>query len=487
MAGKEDQHSVRHNAILANLFEIQDFLKNVSQPTDERNACHSFSRAAMSLSKATEHYSAIVDELYITFNSQCLFRQFQKSPTTSLTANISFKKKSARARIMVPTEAGFEAIEFPLSNKISLPASEKIRKNMNSLAISGPPNEAAFIPIVEQDEVFGKYSLKVNQWSSVTIPLGIDTRERVYVERLYERDDILEDLDESDRSWNDPTQDSGCFLTPESKGNMSGESIDSEDDEFSFMISPIQYPPERSNITTTVQVIPECQDEIQLHKQSARSTAKTHLVDKSSPKDKGTVSRRKSPTKLQRVKEKPLRKRRNTIWDPFKELQKRRKKSVIAEELVSDAGYDTAMDVTNLTESASPIESAVIIENTTPLSSANESGFENGVEVEMTHEPEEDQDIANTPSKARKLKRKLHHRKFEVETYENEIITSFRSQSSKTHHVKDAFNFIGPITEVTEVSKYFYAILELANKGKIMIEKPLESSENDWFISLLSE
>lgn len=383
---------------------------------------------------------------------------------------------------MVPTEAGFEAIEFPLSNKICLPASEKIRKNMNSLAISGPPNEAAFIPIVEQDEVFGKYSLKVNQWSSVTIPLGIDTRERVYVERLYERDDILEDLDESDRSWNDPTQDSGCFLTPESKGNMSGESIDSEDDEFSFMISPIQCPPERCNITTTVQVMPECQDEIQLHKQSARS-----LVDKSSPKDKGTVSRRKSPTKLQRVKEKPLRKRRNTIWDPFKELQKRRKKSAVAEELVSDAGYDTAMDVTNLMESASPIESAVIIEDTTPLSSANESGFENGVEVEMTHEPEEDQDIANTPSKARKLKRKLHHKKFEVETYENEIITSFRSQSSKTHHVKDAFNFIGPITEITEVSKYFYAILELANKGKIMIEKPLESSENDWFISLLSE
>ena len=469
MAGKEDQHFVRHNAILANLFEIQDFLK------DERNACHSFSRAAMSLSKATEHYSAIVDELYITFNSQCLF---QRSSTTSLTANISFKKKSAKAR-MVPTE-GFEAIEFPLSNKISLPASEKIRKNMNSLAISGPPNEAAFIPIIEQDEVFGKYSLKVNQWSSVTIPLGIDTRERVYVERLYERDDILEDLDESDISWTDPTQDSGCFLTPESKGNMSGESIDSEDDEFSFMISPIQCPPERSNITTTVQVIPECQDVIQLHKQSARS-----LVDKSSPKDKGTVSRRKAPTKLQRVKQKPLRKRRNTIWDPFKELQKRRKKSVIAEELVSDAGYDTAMDVTNLTESTSPIESAVIIEDT--LSSAIESGFENEVEVEMPHEPEEDQDIVNIPSKARKLKRKLHHRKFEVETYENEIITSFRSQSSKTHHVKDAFNFIGPITEVTEVSKYFYAILELANKGKIMIEKPSESSENDWFISLLSE
>ena len=469
MAGKEDQHFVRHNAILANLFEIQDFLK------DERNACHSFSRAAMSLSKATEHYSAIVDELYITFNSQCLF---QRSSTTSLTANISFKKKSAKAR-MVPTE-GFEAIEFPLSNKISLPASEKIRKNMNSLAISGPPNEAAFIPIVEQDEVFGKYSLKVNQWSSVTIPLGIDTRERIYVERLYERDDILEDLDESDISWTDPTQDSGCFLTPESKGNMSGESIDSEDDEFNFMISPIQCPPERSNITSTVQVIPECQDEIQLHKQSARS-----LVDKSSPKDKGTVSRRKAPTKLQRVKQKPLRKRRNTIWDPFKELQKRRKKSVIAEELVSDAGYDTAMDVTNLTESTSPIESAGIIEDT--LSSAIESGFENEVEVEMPHEPEEDQDIVNIPSKARKLKRKLHHRKFEVETYENEIITSFRSQSSKTHHVKDAFNFIGPITEVTEVSKYFYAILELANKGKIMIEKPSESSENDWFISLLSE
>ena len=166
-------------------------------------------------------------------------------------------------------------------------------------------------------------------------------------------------------------------------------------------------------------------------------------------------------------------------------MQKRRKKSVIAEELVSDTGYDTAMDVTNLTESTSPIESAGIIEDT--LSSAIESGFENEVEVEMPHEPEEDQDIVNIPSKARKLKRKLHHRKFEVETYENEIITSFRSQSSKTHHVKDAFNFIGPITEVTEVSKYFYAILELANKGKIMIEKPSESSENDWFISLLSE
>ena len=84
MAGKEDEHLVRHNALLANLFEIQDFLKCVNQPADERKACPSFSRAAISLSKATEHYSALVDELYNTFNSQCVFQHIQKNPKTLL-------------------------------------------------------------------------------------------------------------------------------------------------------------------------------------------------------------------------------------------------------------------------------------------------------------------------------------------------------------------------------------------------------------------
>ena len=480
MAGKEDEHLVRHNALLANLFEIQDFLKCVNQPADERNACPSFSRAAISLSKATEHYSALVDELYNTFNSQCVFQHIQKNPTTLL-SKISPKKTLTRLALgMVPTK-GFEAIEFPLSNKISL-ARENSRKNMNSLAILSPPNEAAFIPIVEQDEVFGKYSLKVNQCSSIN-PLGIDTRERVHIERFYEGD-ILEDLDESDISWTDPaTHDSGCFLTPESKGNKSRESNDSEESECSFMISPISPIPARSDIDTTIQVSTEFQDEIKLPKQSA-STIKSPSVGKST-KDKEAISRRKA-SNLQKMKQKPLRKRRNTIWDPFKELQKRRK-SLIVEELDSDGCEDyTAMDVTNVTESVSPFESAVIIEDNPQLSSSIESAFDS--EIDMTYEPEEDQNISNKPSKDRKFKSKLRQRNFKVETYEKEIITSLRSQSLKPHHVTDAFNYcIGPITDKTEVSKYFYAMLELANKGKILIEKPLESSENDWFISLLSE
>ena len=69
---------------------------------------------------------------------------------------------------------------------------------------------------------------------------------------------------------------------------------------------------------------------------------------------------------------------------------------------------------------------------------------------------------------------------FEVEPYMKNLTALLRTQKNSRIHVKEALSCSEPVN----VSRYFYAMLELTNKGIIVIDKPQDSeSTDDWFIT----
>ena len=82
---------------------------------------------------------------------------------------------------------------------------------------------------------------------------------------------------------------------------------------------------------------------------------------------------------------------------------------------------------------------------------------------------------------AEQINRKSSMENFEVEAYKEDLMAYFGIQKRTRIHVKEALGYSEPVN----VSRYFYAMLELANIGSIVIDRPKHSEQtDDWFIAV---
>ena len=453
-----DQHSLHHASLLANISAIQPFLHGQTSSKDR----FSFTKAAICLANATIHYSALVDELYATFHSRC---SLLLQPEEKRSKNKSPKVPKV---VMVKSIERFEAVELQMSERINLSAADGfVGTTLLKLTVLNDLNEEIFIPITaEDDEVLGKYTLKVNQWSQT---FDFHTSETIYIESegMSESSDSSQDLGISSSEEDteiasishSPTQNSSSFPLPSSEPTLKSSNVVSS---ASVTMTVNSIEPSIDNETiATVHNNTEVQDETKLPEPS---TITYRAGRKASP----TSRRRKVPKKNKKARQKIVRKRKNIIWDPLIELQNgKRRKSGIFNEVVANT--------TNPTEEP--------VQCTLPSELSETEGADSPM-LEMRNQLEHNQDTCkSTPLSRRKIQRKSNSKVFDVEVYENEVLTCLRTESSKTLHVKEAFKSLGQLN-TQDVCRYFCAILQLANKKKLLIKRALDSlPTDDWLIS----
>ena len=322
-------------------------------------------------------------------------------------------------------------------------------------------NEEIFIPITaDDDEVLGKYTLKVNQLSQ---KFDFHTSENIYIESegMSESSDSSQDLginsSEEDTEIaistisHSPTQNSSSFLLPSSEPTLKSSNVVSS-----------------ASVTRTVNSIePSIDNEtIATVHNNTEVQHETNLPEPSTITYRaGRISRRrKVPKKNKKARQKIVRKRKNIIWDPLIELQNgKRRKSGIFNEVVSNTTNPTVEPV-----------------QCTLPSELSETEVADSPMLEMRNQDT----CKSTPLSRRKIQRKSSSKVFDVEVYESEVLTCLRTESSKTLHVKEAFKSLGQLN-TQDVCRYFCAILQLANKKKLLIKRALDSlPTDDWLISL---